>query len=114
MIYNIEVGEWDSMNNPLHVFCTLKGPEMDLRAKWKEWQENLDNAIGQCPHLEHEKLLKEWEANRTRILNELKKTWDIPEEEKDFLATRFFIKFLCKMHGFEIIEDAVSVFTEEY
>lgn len=110
MIYNIEVGEWDSMANGLQVLSTLEGPDgFDIKGAWETFEGNYEGALGSYPQWQrdftqleekgYQETVRLWNLNRDRINESLKTTWGV--EENDFLSTRFFIKFLIKNHGFK-------------
>lgn len=123
MIYNIVVGENDSGSNPIQVFTTLEGEDLDLKLMWDTFEANIEGTIGPCPQLliqptpgarrEHEHLFKLWDRNRKSVHEMLKEVWGIPPETTDYLNTRYFIEFLITHHGFKRVK-VEELFTENW
>jgi hypothetical protein len=125
MIYNIVVGESDSLSNPIQVFETLDGPDVDLKLMWDTFEANIEGTIGPCPQrsygnnvsasevCEHDRLYRLWDENQKALHASLKKTWGIPPETTRYLNTRYFVEFLLKHHGFSRVK-VEELFTENW
>jgi hypothetical protein len=127
MIYNIVVGEADSFQNPIQVFETLDGPDVDLKLMWDTFEANIEGTIGPYPQgpfmvhsqgtpaeqREHARMVKLWEENQKAVHAMLKETWNIPPETTGYLNTRYFIEFLITHHNFNRVK-VEELFTENF